>query len=73
VILELAQMALESGDLDEATKHFNLVLQSAKTDEERNAAIDGLLTVHQSRYDAIRQSGNYLHAAVWELFEMQKL
>lgn len=72
-VVAAAKAAMTAGDVAEASKLFNLALGKAKTDAERQAAIDGLIEVHRANYDAIMQEGIHLHGALWQLFEIHKL
>ena len=73
ITLQTAYEAFEKGNLEDATKQFNALLASATVDSERSEIIDGLIAIHEATYQAIMQDGNYIHGAMWQLFEMQKL
>lgn len=73
ITLASAYQSLENGDMDEATKQFNALLGEATDANKRNEIIDGLIAIHEASYQWIMQDGNYIHGAMWQLFEMQKL
>lgn len=68
-----AMLAIENGDVQEATRLLYGLLNTAVSAEQREQAEQGLLELFKSNYERQQMIGNQTHAALWSLFEMHKL
>ena len=72
-LLTDGQQSLSAGDIEGAMKAYNTALLQAATDAEKEAAIDGIIAVHQQIYSFLSSDKNQMHNALWQLHEMYKL
>lgn len=72
-MLNDAQTAVTSYEYENALSLFNLLLSESSNPEQRQAAVEGLVTVHEGIFDYLVNEEGQLHGALWQLFEIHKL